>query len=542
MRVKTASEGEAFAEIPGCRFDAKRLEVSGPVEVLQQYAPVTTKMRDSLEAEPPDEWKKPALEATNTLRLRGYQEDGVKRGLCLIRRRGALLLADEMGLGKTRTACAIAAALDVSPVMIVCPASVKHQWVVELAPLNKGVFVPESSDEIEEAADVGLGTTSGLDRIDFHVVSYGLADKLARALEDNFTPAQVVIWDEAHYLSDSVRRSGGKRNSSKRSDAAAAAAASALYRIALTGTPLPNRVRDMWRVLTILHGESVWGSARAFDRRYCNGRLDEFGHWDNEGSSNRDELQKRLAAVMVRRLKSEVAAELPPLTRSFRWVEGSPQAKAAFQSLLMGAKSAETYSRAVEATLAEKIPEVVATCLEAGKFVCLTWRRADAWEITRQLTDKGAKVVTVTGELSATARAMAIQTAEKAGASLVATLDSVGTGVNLQRIASTGIMHALRGKPTDLAQAEARLHRLGQSNPVVWQYVVARGTIDQKIADDVLIRLDDWLKVIGQEKEVAATKASFNAAFGDSSTAKGQDAFLKAMFDSLPDGGGDGGE
>jgi hypothetical protein len=134
---------------------------------------------------------------------------------------------------------------------------------------------------------------------------------------------------------------------------------------------------------------------------------------------------------------------------------------------------------------------------------------------------------------------MAVATAEKTGASLVATLDSVGTGMNLQRVASTGVMHALRGKPTDLAQAEARLHRLGQTVPVQWIYVCMRSSIDEKIATDVLSRLDDWLGVIGQETETKQAKESFGAAFNGGG---GQDAMLRAMFDALPDGGNDGGE
>src|SRR5690606_10658667 len=90
-------------------------------------------------------------------------------------------------------------------------------------------------------------------------------------------------------------------------------------RLALTGTPIPNRPIEVYPLLHWLDPET-WKSKFSFATRYCAARKQHVGRgrfaWDFSGASNLGELQDRLrSTIMVRRLKSEVLTELPPKRR-----------------------------------------------------------------------------------------------------------------------------------------------------------------------------------------------------------------------------------
>lgn len=84
--------------------------------------------------------------------------------------------------------------------------------------------------------------------------------------------------------------------------------------IVLTGTPVPNRVIELWNMVHAL-APNDFNNFMAFGKRYANAHKTRFG-WDFTGSSNLDELQERLrSTIMIRRLKSQVLKELPAKTR-----------------------------------------------------------------------------------------------------------------------------------------------------------------------------------------------------------------------------------
>ena len=219
------------------------------------------------------------LPADLTATLRPYQRQAAD-WLAFLRSAGlGGILADDMGLGKTLEAlCAVTA-----PALIVCPTSVLANWRSEIARFRPGLKVSlyhGPGRQLDEKADVTL-TSYAILRLD--------AERLtARSWA-------TVILDEAQAI--------------KNPDSQAARAAYALsadLRIALTGTPLENRLEELWS-LTHFTNRGLLGGRRAFDDRY--------GRPIAEGESGAAQaLRDRLRPFLLRRLKREVAPELPPRT------------------------------------------------------------------------------------------------------------------------------------------------------------------------------------------------------------------------------------
>ena len=104
----------------------------------------------------------------------------------------------------------------------------------------------------------------------------------------------------------------------------------ASYRLALSGTPMWGRPRDLWMLLKVLFPDYRFGTANEFDYAYCAAFVNKWGGKENKGVSRSEELRKRLAFVMLRRTKAEIGDQLPSLTRVIRWV---PAEKRATQAL-----------------------------------------------------------------------------------------------------------------------------------------------------------------------------------------------------------------
>ncbi|MDH5675678.1 MAG: DEAD/DEAH box helicase [Myxococcales bacterium] len=229
---------------------------------------------DDFEALPP-----PQLPTDLRAELRSYQQHGV-RWLSFLSEAGlGAMLADDMGLGKTLQAlCAIT-----TPTLVVCPASVMYNWEREIERFRPSLRVNRyhgPGRTLDMKADVTL-TTYAVLRID--------SDKLAAEHWDT------VVIDEAQYI--------------KNADSQVARAAfelDARFRMTLTGTPVENRLDELWSQFHFLN-PGLLGGRRDFDRRY--GQPIAAG--DAQATAH---LRSRLKPFLLRRMKREVEAELPPRT------------------------------------------------------------------------------------------------------------------------------------------------------------------------------------------------------------------------------------
>jgi SWI/SNF-related matrix-associated actin-dependent regulator 1 of chromatin subfamily A len=384
------------------------------------------------------------------------------------------LLADDMGLGKTIQTIAMWQGLRRPyPCLIMAPASTRRGWVRQFRQwLGLEVKLVETGKQAAEC-DNKTGVI---------VTSYELAMKLPT----HFYPHMCVI-DEAQNLR-------GRRT--KRGDRIMELMHAASHRMALTGTPMWSRPRDLWNVMKMLFGYR-FGTAESFDFAYCAAYLNAYGGRENSGSSRADELALRLPYVMLRRTKEEVAKDLPSLTRAVRWLPPDPKAKRAMEAAALGTiRNVD----ALKSTLAAKIDAAVEVAQECDKFILFTWMKADAHTLQQRLIDEGIKVELITGDLTHKQRETAIDRAIADNSNVVATIDSCGAGVDrLQHVASNVIFHSIDYVPTKTAQAEARAHRIGQDKPVFVTYLALSDSADQWVIEKVVDKLDQWRQTMGND-------------------------------------------
>ena len=229
----------------------------------------------------------PQLRAT----LRPYQLEGLS-WLCFLREHGLSgLLADDMGLGKTLQTLAYLQLEHRShgaqrPSLIVAPTSVLDTWRREA-----GRFTPDLNVVVLHGAQRAQHFAS-LEEYDLIVTSYALVWRDLEALER--LHYHTLVLDEAQTV----------KNSRSRAHAALSTLQSR-QRLCLTGTPLENHLGELWSLFHFLM-PGFLGTAQEFKKHY---RLPiEKGR----DAARREQLGARVRPFLLRRLKEEVARELPP--------------------------------------------------------------------------------------------------------------------------------------------------------------------------------------------------------------------------------------
>jgi SNF2 family DNA or RNA helicase len=393
--------------------------------------------------------------------FRDYQQHGAAWCAYMLRTEGGALLADEMGIGKTAQALAAAAALGVASAVVVAPAITRSGWLKQHARWAPGLHL--------------------------EVYSYEAFTKIMKAAP---LPAGLLIVDEMHYASNPK---------SQRSKALAAwrAAFPGAPILGLTGTPMTAEPRDLWHPLNLLW-PGRFGTRWAFEKRYCDGRFVEIPNaqktvWSADGVSRAEELASRLARVMLRRTKASVALELPPRERVIVEVEIP---KAAQRSLARAAAALGSERQGVSSLLSNIEEHKIEQAIELAegarrngeRVLLLTTRRETAAILGTRLNAPHAD-----GSDSVAARERLLANAPVA----VATLYSVGTGVDYLSGFSTLIMVGLDWLPSVVLQGESRVHRIGQVNPVTVYYLIGRGTLDEVVRERVIERLDTFATLTG---------------------------------------------
>lgn len=406
------------------------------------------------------------------MKLRPYQQEGVK-----FLQSGSGILADDMGLGKTATALH-ALPRSNTRCLIVCPNYVKSVWHAEL---HKWLSY--------EAWDCRGTSPAALNPNTHTVICHYDVLKAWSPVLTQWAPTHVVF-DEAHALMN---------ESSQRSKAAREVVRQAERVWMLTGTPLTNRPRDLWNVVDICRPGYLGGFFK-FALRYCDAQQKQVTPmkrvWVFSGKSNLQELGERLRPIMLRRTKSDVSSQLPPKTRQLIWADIKSTA------LMLNAGTGAGLRKALDASADRKLPEVERLLLghlEAGhKVVCFTWRKSVAESLQQAGIAAGYASEVVHGGVSTLIRGSRIQRCRDATTSLLtATIDSSGTGIDLS-YADVVVFAELSWEPHKLLQAEARAHRFGQQNPVLIQYVCARNTSDEIVANVVLDKLGVYEDVMGK--------------------------------------------
>jgi len=404
------------------------------------------------------------------------------QGIAFLKRHGRAILADDMGLGKTRQAiCAVGETSPSGTVLVICPASIKLNWEREIR-----VVEPDAAIEV-----IGVKGHSAPDGAQprWVIVNY---DQLSRnAAKLAAVPWAGVIVDEAHFIKNASQRTSQVLKIIGATGDAGSHVPPQVY--LLTGTPMPNRPRDLFNLLRAT-GHPSARSFLSFAKRYCGAYRNDYG-WVTDGASNLDELNLLLKEVMLRRKKDDVL-DLPPKIRT--WVpvavEGAAAARAQsdFTGWFLGADASRpndhaflahltklrlALHKAKHAACAERIRDVLATGQKVVVFTCYTEG------VLRHKKALGEKAVTITGSNTASQRLAAVDAFQSDPEIRVALCNLIAGGVGITLTAGTHVIFQdLDWVPANHLQAEDRCYRIGQKEPVTVEYLIADGTLDGYIA------------------------------------------------------------
>lgn len=401
---------------------------------------------------------------------------------------GRALIADEMGLGKTVQALAwLQLHPEKRPAIIVVPASLKFNWARETE-------IWLSNPEVEILSGTSPYKTTGK----ILIINYDILPNWVDMFRKR--KPKVLIVDECHFF---------KSNSAKRTKAVKLLAKGIPHIIALSGTPIINRPIEIYNALKIINPD-LFPNFFHFTQRYCKARHNGFG-WDYSGSSNAEELHEKLiGSVMIRRLKKDVLPDLPDKARSFVPIQlyNRQEYRAAednFIAFVRKEKGAEAAARASNAqALAEieglkqlavkgKLPDTIEwieNFLESGeklvvfathKFVIdVLMERFSYIDKTRKLTDR---VVKIDGSVSNFDRQKNVDTFQNNPDCrlFIGNIQAAGVGITLTAASNVAFLE-LPWTPGALSQAEDRCHRIGTKYPVNVYLLLAKGTIEEKIA------------------------------------------------------------
>ena len=433
--------------------------------------------------------------------LRAYQQVGV-RWLYLLAKLGlGACLADDMGLGKTIQVLALLLVLKhqagakPQPSLLVAPASLLANWAAEIERFTPGLKALIAHPSALPAADLKALAKERLENVDLVITSYGSLLRVPWIAE---VPWHLVVLDEAQ----AIKNPGSKQTQAVKKLKAGA-------RLALTGTPVENRLGDLWSIFDFVN-PGLLGSSKDFTNFVK--RL------ANQPHGSFEPLRALVRPYILRRLKTDktVIADLPDKTEIKAFCPLSRPQAALYQQAVK-----ELAEQLADATGIRR-KGLVLSFLMRFKQICnhpSQWLGDGAWserdsgkwarlrDIAEVVAARQEKMLVftqfreVTGPLSVFLSSVferpglvlhgetdvkkrqelvrRFQEDESVGF-FVLSLKAGGAGLNLT--AASHVVHFDRWwNPAVENQATDRAFRIGQTKNVLVHKFVCRGTVEEKI-------------------------------------------------------------
>lgn len=424
--------------------------------------------------------------------LHPYQADGVRFAFA----EGRTINADEMGLGKTVQAIATAELLKreglVGSVLIICPTSLKYQWLSEIRRFTRSSVIVVEGDMLKRR--------NQLDdlRYFYKICSF---QSMSNNLKADFIPqADMVIYDELQRLKNRDTQMGKQLRKLQ-----------SQYVMALSGTPLENKLDELYSV-TQLVDQYVLGPYYKF--RAETTLTDELGKI--VGYRNLHDVAQRLRHTLIRRRKADVKLQMPARTDTILFVPMTKEQRAIHEEYqyqvsmlidkwhrfkflseadrkrlllflsMMRMVCDSTFvldQKSRHDTKIEEIKAIVSNMLDEGSGKVVIFSQ---WErmlriLAGELKDAGMDFCFLHGAVPSVKRKDLIDRfRDDPDCRIFLSTDAGSTGLNLQS-ASLLINIDLPWNPAVLEQRIARIYRLGQNNPVQIINMVAKGTIEERM-------------------------------------------------------------
>lgn len=433
--------------------------------------------------------------------LRPYQMQGARWMFDRVERFGGALLADDMGLGKTVQTIALIERLFASEVedsgvaMVVATASLLGNWRAEFARFAPGrtVRILHGASRDAEREKVRAG--------DVVLTSYGtLARDLAWHLKREY---RAVVVDEASLM----------RNPDT-DHAKAVAKLRASRRIALTGTPIENGVRDLWAIFRFV--QPGWlGGREEFRDRYEQPLLSA-----ETAAGVMERLRLKTSPFLLRRTKEQVAPELPSKLFIDEFCDLSSDQQAVYKELLVeGRKRVEAiadsgnqgaarmqmltallrlrqtccdlallgndrFNRLLVSKRSAKLERLLELIEEAvagnHRMLIFSQFQKQLQEIEKCIADRGWASLRLDGQTRNRQQLVDRFQAPDGPPVFLISLKAGGYGLNLTA-ADTVVHFDPWWNPAAEAQATDRAHRIGQTRPVTVYRLLTRGTVEEKV-------------------------------------------------------------
>lgn len=417
-----------------------------------------------------------------------------------LKSRGAALLM-EMGTGKSLTAIAITGALSqagrIRRVLIVAPLSILGVWEEEF---QKFAAFPYALAVLSGSSAKKLDTLRHMNgtALQVVVVNYESAWRLEKALT-TWHP-DLIIADEGHKI---------KTHNIAASKAMHRMGAKASYRLLLTGTVITNKAIDVFSQYKFLNPAIYGNSFYAFRNRY----FDMVGYGNHTPvlkKSMESELTEKLHSISYRATKAE-CLDLPETTDMIRQIELEPAALRIYRGLvkesyaelaggevtatniltrllrlsqLTGGFLGNDKTAAVEQVSAAKLSALEdildGAVAEGKKLVIIARFIPEIKAICKLLEKRGLGYSCITGEVKNRDEQVARFQNEPEVMAFVGQIATAGLGITLTA-ASTMVFYSLDYSMSNFEQTKARIHRVGQRMPCTYLYLVARGTVDEKV-------------------------------------------------------------
>ncbi len=460
-------------------------------------------------------------------KLYPYQEEGAMH-LAFGRR---AMLADDMGLGKTIEAIAASVLLkqlrDIQHALVICLASLKHQWAREIRRFTSlSVTVVEGN--LKARRDLYCDSSF------FKIINYELAqrghdmDELLKLRPD------LIILDEAQRIKNWRAKTAMMVKSLP-----------SRYAFVLTGTPLENRLDELYSIFQFLDPR-ILGPLWHFNDRFFELEKRESGTYKVLGYKNMDELRALIKPYVLRRTRDEVLKDLPARVDNNFFVEMTdPQWEAykGFQETV-----AQLLSKAKRRPLTPKEHEILLMSLVKMRLICNALALHDKdippkdiektgpklteldEILTEEIASNGHKAVVfsqwanmlaltepilkrvglgyvkLTGAVPSAKRGALIEKFfDDPNCRVFLSTDAGGVGLNLQA-ASLVINLDLPWNPAVLEQRIARAHRHGQPSSVQVINLVAKDTIEERMLDTLSAKKNVFATVFGTDESPTSIK------------------------------------
>lgn len=431
----------------------------------------------------------------------------------------------EMGCGKTLTAIAIMGALycqhKITRVLVVAPSSVCSVWPHDLAafaafPYEVRVLLGEKKQRLEALHSL-TDYPNTANRLLVAVINYEATHRegIFEALEGY--AADLIICDESQRIKNP--RAAQSRAVQMLGDRAAC-------RLILSGTPVQNSVIDLYSQYRFLDPGVFGANFYAFRNRYC--QMGGYGGHEVVGFQQMDELVRKEHSIALRVTKAE-CLDLPGQTFVRRYVQLEPAAQRLYAQIARAScaelENGEHVTASIVLTKLLRLMQLTGGFVQADggdrprpagsakldaladiledyvqeagqKLVVFARFRPEIAAICQLLEQRGIRYGRIDGEVPMDQRGAIVETFQQdPGVKVfVAQIQTAGLGITLHA-ASAAVFYSLDFNYANYAQALARIHRIGQAQPVTYIHLLAEHTVDDQVLD-ALERKEDLARTI----------------------------------------------